>query len=118
MNDDVDQHFDLSLLSDLEEILDKNQLSEVITLFVENSTQRINELNSSIHDMDLNKIETASHSLKGSSSNLAAKKLSSMCGDIVDEVRRGNMPQNTETLMMQIEKEFQYVKSYLLKKLM
>ena len=115
--DDVSQHFDLRLFSELEEMLDKNQLSEVITMFIENATRRIEELSSSFDDMDLDKIEIASHSLKGSSSNLAAKKMSSMCGGIVDEVRRGKMPKNTATLMMEIKNEFDYVKSYLLQKL-
>ena len=115
--DDVNQHFDLSFLSDLESILDKNQLTEVITLFIENSAHRIEELRSSFNEMNLDKIETASHSLKGSCSNLAAKKLSGMCSDIVDQVRRGEMPKNTDALTVEIEKEFHYVRNYLLNRL-
>jgi len=115
--EDADQHFDLSLLSDLEEVLDEKQLSEVITLFIENTIQRIAELNAALNDMDLKKIETAAHSLKGSSANLAAKKMSLMCGDIVGEVRRGVVPSNSENRMVEIENEFNLVKNYLLKKL-
>ena len=115
--DDAGQHFDLSLLSDLEEVLDEKKLSEVITLFIENSIQRIAELNAAFSDMDLEKVEAAAHSLKGSSANLAAKKMSAMCGEIVDEVRRGVIPGNSENRMLEIENEFDFVKSYLLKKL-
>ena len=115
--DDADQHFDLSLLSDLEEVLDEKQLSEVITLFIENTIQRIADLSAALNDMDLEKIETAAHSLKGSSANLAAKKMSVMCGEIVGEVRRGVIPSNSENRMLEIKNEFDFVKSYLLKKL-
>ena len=116
LTDDIDQHFDLSILSDLEDILDKSQLSEVITLFLENSTTRISELHSSFNDMDLDRIEKTAHSLKGSSSNLAAKKLSRMCGNIVDKIRRNETLVNTDSLMIEIENEFHYVKDFLLKK--
>lgn len=115
--DDVNFHIDVGLLTDLEEVLDKNQLSEVITLYVNNSVHRIEELNHSILDLDLDKIETAAHSLKGSSSNLGAKELARMCGDIVEEVRRGNMPKNIKTRMKEVENEFSYVNKYLVGKI-
>lgn len=114
--DDISEHFDLRLLSDLEDILKESQFSEVVELFIENSSTRIKELNSAVHDMNLDNIESASHSLKGSSSNLGAKKLSAMCGDIVAEVRQGNVPEDIATLIIEIKNEFNYVEKYLLEK--
>ncbi len=110
---DISSHFDLNLLSELEDILDHDQLTEVVTLFIKHSGNRINELSSAIHEMNAASIESVSHSLKGSSANLGAKKLSEMCDFIVDSIRRGEIPPNIDTLHIEIQKEFALVSEYL-----
>jgi HPt (histidine-containing phosphotransfer) domain-containing protein len=86
----------------------------VTRLFVENANQRLNELRSAAQTSDMEKIESSAHSLKGSSANLGARKLSSMCGVIVDQVRKNNLPENIHELVVEIENELDFTSKYLL----
>lgn len=113
-NADLSEHFDLKLLDDLHVVLSGGQYIEVVQLFVDNASVRISELHSAVHDNNLNSIESAAHSLKGSSANLGAKKLSSMCGGIVDMARKNNIPDNLDFLVLEIEKELKFSSEYLL----
>lgn len=115
--DDVSEHFNLEILNDLKSILDEAQYSEVVKLYIENSRNRLQELSSAIQEISPDNIGAISHSLKGSSSNLGAKKLSTMCAYIVDEVNQGKVPNNIDLLTVEIQEEFEYVREYLLKDL-
>lgn len=117
MHDDVSEHFDTNLLSDLENILSNEQFTEVVTLFIEHSASRIQELRSAISETNLVEIESVSHSLKGSSANLGAKKLSVMFGCIVDSVRRGDIPPNIDVLFDEIQHELDYISKKLFEKI-
>jgi len=116
MDDDISlsTHFDFKLLDDLETVLTNEQYSEVTRLFVDNANQRLNELRTAAQDSDMEKIELSAHSLKGSSANLGARKLSSMCGIIVDQVRKNNLPDNIHELVAEIERELNFTSKYLL----
>ena len=117
MKDDMSEHFDPNLLSDLESILSDEQFAEVVILFVEHSESRIHELQSAINEMNSAAIETVSHSLKGSSANLGAMKLSAMFGYIVDSIRRGAVPKNIDLLLNEIQHELDYVSKKLFEKI-
>ena len=117
MKDDMSEHFDPNLLSDLESILSDEQFAEVVILFVEHSESRIQELQSAINGMNSAAIESVSHSLKGSSANLGAMKLSAMFGYIVDSIRRGAVPKNIDLLFNEIQHELDYVSKKLFEKI-
>ena len=117
MKDDMSEHFDPNLLSDLESILSDEQFAEVVILFVEHSESRIQELQSAINGMNSAAIESVSHSLKGSSANLGAMKLSAMFGYIVDSIRRGAVPKNIDLLLNEIQHELDYVSKKLFEKI-
>lgn len=117
MKDDMSEHFDPNLLSDLESILSDEQFAEVVILFIEHSESRIQELQSAISEMNSAAIESVSHSLKGSSANLGARKLSAMFGYIVDSVRRGEIPKNIDFLFNEIQYELDFISRKLFEKI-
>lgn len=115
--EDISQHFDSNVLTDLEDLLNKNQFKEVVTLFIEHSEGRLQELSSAIEEMNSENIDSVSHSLKGSSANLGAIQLSSLCGEIVTGIRSGDILDQLPKYLVDVESEFQFVKQYLLEKL-
>ena len=113
--DDVNlsTHFDFKLLDDLKSVLTLEQYTEVVNLFIDNANKRVKELRAAVLVNDAYSIETSAHSLKGSSANLGAQKLSKMCGVIVDMVRKNTIPDNLGELVAEIEKELSYTSKYL-----
>jgi len=114
-NDDLSSHFDFKLLDDLESVLTEEQFSEVVHLFVANANLRLNEFRLAATNKETDSMESSAHSLKGSSANLGAHKLSMMCGEIVDMVRKNDIPNNLDILVAEIEKELEYASKYLFK---
>ncbi len=115
-SDDVDlsAHFDFKLLDDLVEILSEEQYAEIILLFIEGADQRLGELRVAIQNLDMNSIEFSAHSLKGSSANLGARKLSGMCDALVEKVRKNDTTENLADLLIEIEQEVNRTSKYLL----
>ncbi|MBL1275759.1 MAG: response regulator [Ectothiorhodospiraceae bacterium] len=118
ISNNTSDHFDEKLLADLEDILSSDQLTEVVTLFIEHSERRLSELYNAFQERNVEGLESVSHSLKGSSANLGAKALSEMCGHIVDYTRQGEIPADIDIRIDKIRTEFQYVKKYLKEKLL
>ncbi len=115
-HDDVDlsAHFDFKLLNDLVEVLSEEQYAEIILLFIEGADKRLNELRVAIQNLDIESIEFSAHSLKGSSANLGAQKLSEICDALVDKVRKNDIAENFTDLLIEIEQEINYTSKYLL----
>ena len=101
------------MLDDLKSVLTLEQYTEVVNLFIDNANKRVKELRAAVLENDAYSIETSAHSLKGSSANLGAQKLSKMCGVIVDMVRKNTIPDNLGELVAEIEKELSYTSKYL-----
>ena len=114
--DDVDlsAHFDFKLLDDLEEVLSEEQYAEIVLLFIEGADKRLNELRVAIQNLDVKGIEFSAHSLKGSSANLGARKLSEICDLLVDKVRKNDITEHLEDLLLDIEQEINRTSKYLL----
>ena len=115
-NGGISDHFDIKLLEDLMEVLSKEQFDEVTSLFIKNADDRLNELILFSREEELKKLESSAHSLKGSSSNLGAKKISSMCATIVEYARRNEKAPNLDGLIAEIAEELGYVNEYFIKK--
>jgi len=114
--DDVDlsAHFDFKLLDDLVEVLSEEQYAEIVLLFIEGADKRLNELRVAIQNLDVKGIEFSAHSLKGSSANLGARKLSEICDLLVDKVRKNDITEHLEGLLLDIEQEINRTSKYLL----
>jgi len=107
-------HFDFKLLNDLVEVLSEEQYTEVVQLFIESANKRLNELRGAVKSLDMNAVEFSAHSLKGSSANLGARKLSGMCDTIVDRVRKKEATINFVDLLVELEQELDFTSKYLL----
>ncbi|HEC19472.1 MAG TPA: response regulator [Gammaproteobacteria bacterium] len=107
-------HFDFKLLDDLQNILSEEQYAELTRLFVENATKRLAELRNAAQSMDVELIEASAHSLKGSSANLGAQRLSGLCAEIVDQVRQNRLADNLMERVAIIDEELQFTAKYLL----
>jgi len=111
---DLSAYFDFKLLEDLVEVLSEEQYTEIILLFIEGADKRLSELRVAIQNLDVESIEFSAHSLKGSSANLGARKLSEICDVLVNQVRKNDMTENFTNLLAEIEREVTRTSKYLL----
>ena len=110
-----DGHLDQEVIDELQNLLDKDQLNNVITLFFENSEERLNALEKAYENNDLEKVETISHTLKGSSANMGASVLSGMCNDITQFARKNSLPHDTHQRLRSMKEEYEKVRGCLKK---
>ncbi len=108
------EDFDLKLLDDLVEVLSEKQYAEIILLFVEGADLRLNELRVAIQSLNMGDIEFSAHSLKGSSANLGARKLSNMCDVFVDWAKKNDTDADFTDFLFEIEQEVTVTSKYLL----
>ncbi len=87
---DVTQHrqfstgsaIDMSMLASIRQIQSDGEpdlLTELITLFFEDTPRRLLELENAASTGDLESVRKAAHTIKGSASSLGAKRLSALC---------------------------------------
>jgi len=115
-HDDIDLslHFDFRLLDDLVEVLPEEQYTEIVLLFIKGANTRLTELQIAIQNLDMDAIEFSAHSLKGSSANFGAQKLSEICGALIDMARKNDTAVDFSDLLAETEREFELVSKYLL----
>lgn len=77
---------DEKVVSELKGLLGDDFVT-VYEAFVRSSDQGIQELNQAVNSDDIKTIETIAHTLKGSSANVGAKKLSNICEDMLGDAR-------------------------------
>jgi CheY-like chemotaxis protein len=106
-------HFNFYLLGELQELLSKEQFEKLVAEYVASARNRIAQMIQATDQQDLEMLENASHSLKGSSANLGAQKLSAMCDKIVQSARGGIIPDEFPLLIDEIKNEFELVRQYL-----
>lgn len=102
---------DHEVLSFLKEATEE-MFPEIIDAFISDTPKRLILLNQAARDNDLATLTEESHSIKGSSSNLGAKQLSSICADIEHESRNSQLNNQTENVKL-AEIEFEKVKKEL-----
>ena len=86
-------------------------LAELISLFLEEAPERLTAIERAIEDNDMwsmSKIVAASTSLKGSASNVGARDLAGVCGQIEVAGRNGVLDEAGE-LVKQARKELERV---------
>ena len=69
----------------------KELLSQLTTLFAEDSPKHLKGIDEGISQGDCQKLEAAAHTLKGSCGNLGALRMQHVCQELVKKARSGNL---------------------------
>jgi HPt (histidine-containing phosphotransfer) domain-containing protein len=85
-------------------------VNKVITIFLNDSPERLKELRKAVHSGDASAINRIAHTLKSSCTNLGALKLSSLFKEM-EAMGRANAIERTPQLLSQIDMEFLAVES-------
>jgi signal transduction histidine kinase/DNA-binding response OmpR family regulator len=99
-------------LRDLREPNQPDPLKELIDLFLRDARPRLQKMDAALTDKDSAKLAAAAHSLKGSASNLGARRLSSLCATLENHAKSGDLPE-AANLLLDVKSEFDLVEETL-----
>jgi len=111
MNKSNDSSLDHDTITYLKEATEE-MFIEIIETFLSDTPVRLKLLNNALTNNDLTVLTEESHSIKGSSSNIGALKLSALCSVIEKESRNNTILNQAENVRLAII-EFDKVKSEL-----
>ena len=103
----TDMHIDHRVLNDLREVMEDGYLKLVKT-FLEDSECRVGQLHAAKSAPEL---RAAAHSFKGSSSNMGAMVLASLCQQLEERARRPPL-YGIEDLISRIDLEYKEVERF------
>ena len=106
---------DLSIIQGLRELREPGQpdpLGQLVELFLRDAIPRVALIESALAAGDAAAAGAAAHTLKGSASNLGARKLAGFCAVIEKEAKGGDLSV-ANTVLEPLIREFQSVKSFL-----
>jgi CheY-like chemotaxis protein len=106
---------DRTIINGLKELREPGQpdpLRELIELFLKDALPRLQQMEAAAAAGDLPKLAAATHTLKGSASNLGARRLSSLCAALEKQAKGGDTGQSAETLSA-VSAEFARVRGLL-----
>jgi HPt (histidine-containing phosphotransfer) domain-containing protein len=103
----IDKESLMELYVDLDQ--DEDLIQEMVTLFLEDATAQLITARHVLADQDSAGLGRIAHTLKGSSSYYGAKRLAKPCRELEENCERGNLS-IADSLLTQIDKEFQAVK--------
>ncbi len=103
----MDMHIDHQVLKGLREVMENEYLTLVET-FLTDSERRVAQLHAAKSAAEL---RMAAHSFKGSSSNMGAKVLASLCQQLEERARQPTL-YGIEDLISRIVREYQEVKCF------
>jgi CheY-like chemotaxis protein len=92
---------DRTVINGLMELREPGQpdpLRELIELFLKDAQPRLQQMEAAASVGDLPKLAAATHTLKGSASNLGARRLSSLCAALEKQSKAGDAGQSAQTL--------------------
>ncbi len=102
-------------LKDLREPGQPDPLRELVELFFRDAEPRVAQMNAAAESGDLAKLGASAHTLKGSASNLGARRLSGLCSKIEKQAKAGD--KSAIELLPAAAAEFEAVKEILRKEL-
>ena len=79
---------------------DKSLLTDLIQMFLEDSPSKLAMIRAGLTSGDVEQIEKAAHSMKGSAGNLGATNVQEIC-DRLQHVSRGSMPETEISMLVQ-----------------
>ncbi|MHA7878418.1 MAG: Hpt domain-containing protein [Saccharospirillum sp.] len=100
-------HLDPQIISELQQLLG-DDFAELVHTFIQDSQQRIDDLQATIASTVAQDVRHVAHSFKGSSLNLGAVRLSELCRQLEEMARQGRLYRAQECLE-QIRAEFHQV---------
>jgi two-component system, sensor histidine kinase and response regulator len=107
----------LNNISALQKEGEGNLLYKIITVFLNDSTERLKILHEAVTSGDAHTINREAHTLKSSCANLGAVNLSSLF-KAMEDMGRNNSLENSPTLLTQIETELKVLENALRAELM
>ena len=105
------EHLDYDILNTLKQVME-DDFALLIDTFVQDSADRINTLQQVINGKDADSVRRAAHSFKGSSSNIGAVYLSSLCAAMEKKALGGSF-EGLQADLQRIEQEFAQVETLL-----
>lgn len=102
-----EHHIDHKVLSDLQEVMEDGYL-QLLETFLEDSEKRLDQLHGA---KDAYELGLAAHSFKGSSSNMGAVGLASLCSQLEERVRQQPL-YGIEDLINRIDQEYVEVQRF------
>jgi CheY-like chemotaxis protein/HPt (histidine-containing phosphotransfer) domain-containing protein len=106
----------IECLRQLKNDQDLNPLADLIELYIKDATPRLTLIEKAIEEQNSSQVTAATHSLKGSSNNMGAKKLAALCGTLESSAKSNDLKPAPE-LLNQIKSEFALVKEALQREL-
>jgi HPt (histidine-containing phosphotransfer) domain-containing protein len=97
-------HLDYDALNTLKDVME-DDFSLLIDTFIQDSSERLQKLQTIITSGNADLIRRAAHSFKGSSSNIGAPNLSSLCAALERRALEGDL-NNLDQQLRAIEEEF------------
>lgn len=90
-------HLDEATLTELESLLEDDFI-DLVETFLSDSQHRFDDLTQTVNSTVAEDIRRAAHSFKGSSLNVGAIRLSSLCKALEDQAREGRVAQARDYL--------------------
>jgi HPt (histidine-containing phosphotransfer) domain-containing protein len=84
-------------------------LSELTEMFFDDARSSMATLRKALEEGDTQSVERVAHTLKGSSGNMGAVKIATLCGELQDAGTRGNLSYTPE-LLERLEAEFERIR--------
>lgn len=104
-------HLDYETLETLKQVME-GEFGLLVSTFKQDSTERIASLRNLIQQEDTDLVRRAAHSFKGSSSNIGAQRLSTLCAALEKKALAGSL-QGALIDLQEIEQEFLAVQAQL-----
>jgi CheY-like chemotaxis protein len=102
---EFDDPIDRATIESLRELGGSEMLSELTEMFFEDARSGISAIRDAVERGDAQTVERAAHTLKGSSGNMGAQRMSALCGELQDAGVSGYLTHAPE-LLQGLEVEF------------
>lgn len=101
----------ISVLKQLREILG-DTYRDFLEVYLDDTPKSLEQMQSALKDADFETIATVAHTLRGSSINFGAQKLSDTCAEI-EKLARANTIEGLEEKILEVVEVYQDVRSIL-----
>jgi len=106
-------HFDADELMDRVDN-DAELLTDLVEIFVEDGQNQVDAIEAAVVSQDAKALESAAHSFKGSSNNMAAAKLGQIAFELERAGKDGNFD-GTTAMISRLKEEFSLCRDEMLK---
>ncbi|MFN3586725.1 MAG: Hpt domain-containing protein [Moraxellaceae bacterium] len=86
----TDRYLDEALLEELRSILE-SEFPALVTTYINDTTQRVHDLQQSFAAGDADAVRKTAHSIKGASANLGLHHLADLCQQLEEHARSGQL---------------------------